>query len=435
MLRDTLCLTPKNSLTEWLAYQESLHPTAMDFSLERIKAVAWRMELMRPKSKVVTVAGTNGKGSSTAMLSAIYTQAGYKTGWYSSPHIWRYNERIRIDNQPVSDDLLVRAFSAIDLARGYISLTLFEWGVLAALWLFNRAGCEVVILEVGLGGRLDAVNIIDADASLITAIDIDHIAYLGNDRDTIAREKAGIMRQHKPCMVSDPNPPASLLQHAQQKQVSSLLLLGRDYQYQRLSQDTWQWSDGDTQITLANPILQGDFQFNNAAGVVAVVQALQSELPVSPEQMSLGLTKTTLLGRLQQVMHEGHAWLLDIAHNPQSIRSLVTYLEPEKRPIHLVFSALGDKDIAQMLALLKEVVDAWWIAPLDAPRAASLSQLQSATELAGLAQVTWCDTIADACLSAELSAKQEEVLFVACGSFLTVEQVGRWLGADCDQLV
>jgi dihydrofolate synthase/folylpolyglutamate synthase len=201
-----------------------------------------------------------------------------------------------------------------------------------------------------------------------------------------------------------------------------------------LSHNTWQWSNEHTQLTLANPLLQGDFQFNNAAGVVAVVQTLQSTLPVSPAQISLGLTTTTLSGRLQSVMHQGHTWLLDIAHNPQSIRSLVTYLEQEKRPIHLVFSALGDKDVAQMLALLKDCVHAWWIAPLQAPRAATLAELKSAGEQVGLAQVTWCDSIADACCSAQLSAQQDDVLLdvllVACGSFLTVEQVGDWLGVN-----
>ena len=416
------------SLTDWLDYQAQLHPIAMDFGLDRVRDVANRLGLLSPKSKVVTVAGTNGKGSSTAMLSAIYTQAGYTTGWYSSPHIWRYNERIRINNHPVTDEQLIFAFSTIEQARGEVSITVFEWGVLAALWLFAQANCDVIILEVGLGGRLDAVNIIDADISLITAIDVDHAAYLGNSREVIAPEKAGIMREGRPAIVSDPNPPTSLINTAQRIGVSSLQLLGKDYHYQRASDASWQWSNHVDTLTLSNPLLQGDFQFNNAAGSVAVVQSLQAVLPVSQTQLSSGLTKTTLSGRLQTVMHEGHAWLLDIAHNPQSIQSLVTYLKTETRPVYLVFSALEDKDIVQMMQMLEPIVSQWWIAPLNAPRAADLSRLKRSAMSAGLTEISWCDNINDACTSAQFSAEEKDVLLLACGSFLTIEQVGCWLG-------
>jgi dihydrofolate synthase/folylpolyglutamate synthase len=404
----------------------------MDLELDRVREVASRLNLLSPKAKVITVSGTNGKGSSTAMLSAIYTHAGYLTGWYSSPHIWRYNERVRVNNMPVSDAALIRAFETIENAREEITLTVFEWGTLAALWLFAQAKCNVIILEVGLGGRLDATNILDADVALITAIDIDHPTYLGADRTSIAREKAGIMRAGKPAVVSDVNPPSSLFGHAHSVGVSSLLQLGRDYAGYLVSIEYWVWHDkvSGQLLDLPRPNLQGDFQLMNASGVIAVTQLLQEDLPVSRTQIAVGLTRSNLQGRLQRINKNGNTWLLDIAHNPQAVQSLLDYLKREHRKIHIIFSALEDKDIVRMMQLLNPLVARWWIAPLYAPRAASQLVLETSAQRAGLTHVTWCDSIDIACQSVQDVSRSEEILILACGSFVTVEQVGHWLGVD-----
>ncbi len=421
-------MSSSNTLADWLAYQAQLHPVAMDFGLDRVKAVADRLQLLSPKARVITVAGTNGKGSSTAMLSAIYTQAGYLTGWYSSPHIWHYHERVRINQKPVSDAQLISAFVAIEQAREDTTLTVFEWGTLAALWLFAQASCEVIVLEVGLGGRLDAVNILDADCALITAIDLDHVQYLGDNREQIGKEKAGIMRTGKPAVVSDPHPPQSLIDYAQQIGVSSLSLQGKDYTHHEKSEELWTWGNQHTQWVLPKPTLLGEFQLRNAAGVLAVVSQLQPLLPVSLDAQMDGLRDVRLAGRLQRYLKVDKDWLIDIAHNPQSIQALVDYLSSLARSIRLVFSALEDKDITQMMLALKPVVTAWYIAPLHAPRGAGLPQLQSSAEQAGLSSVVWCDDIAMACERAQHG--DVAALRVACGSFLTIEQVGHWLGVS-----
>ncbi|MDX1335186.1 MAG: Mur ligase family protein, partial [Gammaproteobacteria bacterium] len=278
-----------NDLDAWLKWQETLHPREIELGLDRVSEVARRMGLLQSKAKVVSVAGTNGKGSSLSMLESIYRAAGYQTGLYTSPHIHRYNERIRIKGLEVRDDLLCEAFESVDQARGDISLSYFEFGTLAALQIFSGSHLDILLLEIGLGGRLDAVNIMDADVALITAIDVDHVDWLGGDRETIGREKAGIMRQGHVAVVSDPSPPESISEYADEIGVYCVQA-GRDYQYHRHAEG-WEWSLGEAHYSeLPAPALQGEFQYQNAAGVLAVVEVLQPDMPVSVQDIKEGLS-------------------------------------------------------------------------------------------------------------------------------------------------
>ena len=413
------------SLNDWLAFQEQQHSQTIDLGLGRVRQMAQRLGLLSPTALTITVAGTNGKGSSTAALSAIYTTAGYRTGWYSSPHLLRYNERICIDNQPVSDALLVQAFQAIYAQLEGLTLSYFEWGTLAALWLFKQQACQIQVLEVGLGGRLDAVNVIDADAALITPIDLDHQAWLGNDRASIAKEKAGILRAHQVAVCSDPNPENSLLYHANKLGVP-LALMSKDYHYERLDAQIWQWQGLNKRLQLPQPKLLGEFQLANLSGVLMLVQSLQSNLAVTDEQIAQGLQAIQLVGRLDYRQLTDARWLFDVAHNPQSIRALADYCAThlKHQSITMVFSALSDKEIAPMVAQLSPYVDRWYVAVLSSPRAASRAQLQQALAMLPDEQLVWCDSIEQACERAQ--QQPTEVLRLVTGSFVTVEHGLRW---------
>lgn len=411
-------------LADWLAFQSQQHPKAIDLGLDRVRVVANTLGLLSSSMATITVAGTNGKGSSTAMLSAIYTAAGYRTGWFSSPHLLHYGERIRINGQMASDAQLIEAFVAIDSARGDISLTYFEWGTLAALWLFNQEKCDLQVLEVGLGGRLDATNMVDADAALITPIDIDHQEWLGSDRDTIAIEKAGILRAGAVAVTSDPQAPTSLIMCAEQLGLS-LRRLGHEYSAIELSSDTWQYQHNDQCFSLPKPALNGAFQMSNAAGVVDIVMQMQSRLPVTHDAIDQGLTKVNLLGRMQWSRISGQDWLVDVAHNPQSIAVLAQYLQCLNRPVIIVFSALADKDIHAMVSQLSSVVSHWCVAPLNHERGATKAQLTNALLLEK--NVQWYDTIDTACDGAcDLLASSQTIRLI-CGSFVTVEQGLLWM--------
>ena len=265
-------MTRFNSLSDWLLWQETLHPRKIDLGLERVAAVAKRLRLLQPDFGVITVAGTNGKGSSVAMLEAVLLAAGYRTGCYTSPHLQRYNERIRIQGQEVDDASLCAAFACVDEARGDETLSYFEFGTLAALTLFRREPLDVVLLEVGMGGRLDAVNAVEPTASLITNVSLDHCAWLGDDVESIAFEKAGILRAGKSTVYADENVPVSVLEHAREIG-ADLVLAGRDYGWNRSAMG-WSWQG--RQHTLENleiPSLNGEFQLGNAAGVLALLEA------------------------------------------------------------------------------------------------------------------------------------------------------------------
>jgi len=411
-------------LAEWLAFQEKSHAHAIDMGLVRVQLVASRLALHLAQPFTITVAGTNGKGSSTAMLSHIYAAAGYKVGWYASPHLLDYNERIRINNAPASDALLVEAFRVIAAVSDDLTLSYFEWGTLAALWVFKQQACDVQVLEVGLGGRLDAVNVIDADAALITPIDIDHQAYLGNTRELIAIEKAGILRKGQVAVCSDPQPPSSLIDTAQALGLS-LSLSGSDFSWQHCDEGKWLWRTGDSTYSLPVPALRGDFQLANAAGVLMLVDGLQSRLPVQVSALAQGLSDVRLLGRLDARRYVDKNWLFDVAHNPQSIGALADYLVAQPEPVMAVFSALSDKDIGSMVDRLAPYVSQWFVAPLGGARAASLEQLQDAFLSVDMHRVQWCDTISDACFVAQ--TYDSAATRLVCGSFVTVEQGLRWL--------
>jgi dihydrofolate synthase/folylpolyglutamate synthase len=411
-------------LADWLAFQESSHTLAIDMGLARVRLVVFRLGLDKPRAFTITVAGTNGKGSSTAMLSSIYTVAGYKVGWYSSPHLLHYNERIRINNEAVTDALLIEAFRAISAVSQDLTLSYFEWGTLAALWLFKHYDCDIQVLEVGLGGRLDAVNVIDADAVLITPIDIDHQAYLGDTREIIAVEKAGVFRLGQVAVCSDPNPPHSLIDAAQTLQLL-LYCLGQDFSWQVLGDNHWHWQGELHAYHLPKPALQGNFQYANAAGVLMLINVLHSRLPVSVSALAQGLSQVSLLGRMDARKLLGKSWLFDVAHNAQSIAVLADYLAVRSEPVIAVFSALSDKDIAAMVNRLSPYIDYWFVAPLGGVRGASLAQLKEAFLSVDKDVIHWCDTLSDACALAQ--DNDSSLTRLVCGSFVAVEQGFRWL--------
>ena len=364
------------TLDDWLAHCEQLHPKTIDMGLDRVRAVAERMGL-RFDCPVFTVAGTNGKGSTCAMLEAILTQAGFRTGLFTSPHLVRFEERCRIRGQNVDASDLVAAFARVESARAEISLTYFEFTTLAILDTLARAGLDAVILEVGLGGRLDAVNIIDTDCAIITSIDIDHAELLGDTREKIGFEKAGILRTGRPAIVSDPVPPQSVIDRATEIG-ADLWLLGRDFNYSGDKQQ-WAWAGrGRRYAGLAYPALRGANQLINASGVLAALTAMRQQLPVTAQAVRNGLALVDLPGRFQVVPGQP-ALVLDVAHNPHSVAALALNLDAMGfyPTTHAVFGAMADKDLTPMLQRMDPLVDRWYFTDLPTPRAASGAALQA----------------------------------------------------------
>jgi len=370
-------------LEDWLSWQQTLHPRKIDLGLGRVRRVFERLLSRYRQPPTVTVAGTNGKGSCVALLDAMLRAAGYRVGAYTSPHLLRYNERIRIDGVPVTDGDICAAFARIDRVRDGVSLSFFEFATLAALDLFHRAGVEVQLLEVGLGGRLDAVNMIDADVAVVTSVDIDHKEWLGEDREAIGLEKAGVLRTGRPAIIGDRQPPASLLRHGA-KLGARLFRLGRDFDH-RLHGETWEWRDAVSRLEgLPLPALPGRQQLDNAA--VAVAALRKFSLPVAVDAIRSGLTRVHLPGRYQ-LIDDDPPLLLDVAHNPQAVRLLSDYLAqrfPGRRLLAL-FAAMADKDIEGMLRQMKDRVAVWALAPLPGnSRAASMERLHRAFAAEGL---------------------------------------------------
>ncbi|CAN8140521.1 bifunctional folylpolyglutamate synthetase/dihydrofolate synthetase [uncultured Thiomicrorhabdus sp.] len=378
-----------SSVNEWVDWLLQLHAQEIDLGLERVHSVAERMQILRPAPKVITVAGTNGKGSTVAMLVSVLKAAGLNVGAYTSPHIQNFNERIQINGVPVADERISESFADIELSRAATKLTYFEFSTLAALHIFSNTDLDVVVLEVGLGGRLDAVNIVDADAVIITAIDIDHIEWLGDDRGQIAIEKAGVTRSGHLAVCSDPNPPETLFDYCVRHKVP-LHRLGVDYSYQ-LAEDKKTWCltrQSGSCFDLPLPSLKGDFQLQNASGVVALLVAMQEagDLAISSEHLQealpKGLVQASHPGRLQSLRFEFAGkrfhWLIDVAHNPQSAQVLATYLEQCKlNNLQALFSVLDDKDSLPMVKKIAPFVTHWTVADLQIPRAAGLQKLQS----------------------------------------------------------
>ncbi len=417
------------SLADWLAYLEQLHPTAIDMGLDRVRAVAARMGMTRPAPLVVTVTGTNGKGSTCAFIASLLNAQGLKIGSYSSPHLLRYNERVLLSGREASDAELCEAFAVVEAARGEISLTYFEMGTLAAFWLFERAGLDAVVLEVGLGGRLDAVNIVDADLAVITNIGLDHADWLGNSRESVAYEKAGILREGTPALCGDLDPPQPLLDHANSLS-APLLLRGRDFDLAMGAGD-WHWRGVDAAgapLELHGlPLLT--LPMENAA--LALQAYAMLGLPWDPARLARALLQTRVVGRLdsRQVLWNGRriALLLDVGHNPHAAAFLAQRLE--QRPVvgtrRAVFGLLADKDLTGVLDALAPSISDWAVAPLPTPRTQSATQLAQALLERG-ASVSEYATIEQA-LDAQCARAESVDEILVFGSFYCVAAALEWL--------
>ena len=416
-----------NKLNEWLEWQEELHFTAIELGLDRCTAVAENMGLLNPDFTVISVSGTNGKGSSVTMIDSILTNSGYKTGCYTSPHLIRYNERVKLGGIEVTDEMLCESFSRIDHARGDISLTYFEFGTLAALDIFHHANIDVALLEVGLGGRLDAVNCIDADVALITSIDLDHMQWLGMDRESIAREKAGIFRENRPAICSDPHPPETVLGYA--KEIGAKLYIpGRDFNY-HLSDDNWSWQWNSVAYeNLPRPGQYNSCQIQNAAGVLMVLNTLKSILPVNAGAIEKGLKNFSLAGRFQ-MLSEGTQTILDVAHNNQSAKMLVHNLKqfPSSGKTHIIIGMLKDKDRNSVLGELIEIADYWHTVTISNPRGSDSETIKNELlELGANVPISENDTVADAFHKIEAETGIHDRIVVT-GSFLTVGEAMKHL--------
>ena len=412
----------RRSLGEWLEWQSTLHPSAIDLGLERCCRVRDAMGLGTFEVPRIVVAGTNGKGSCVAFLESMLTAAGLRTGAYTSPHLFRYNERVRIGARAVGDAELVEAFERVDAARGDVSLTFFEFGTLAAADIIERARVDVTVMEIGLGGRLDAVNAFEPSVSLISAIGVDHRAWLGDDRESVGREKAGIMRSAVPCIIGERSPPGSVVDHARAIG-TPCRILGRDYDVAHES-DHWRWwSPNRTVGALPPPGLAGLHQVDNAAACLAALDALSSRVRLSDEAVRSGIAGVRIEGRLQWLETPARV-LVDVAHNPLGAEALAAYLasvcpRPRRRA---VCGVLGDKDAGAMLRALEAEVDAWYFASLAGTRG------RNARELAGKLPRTvpsWAFDSVDAAFEAALDNRGEREEVVVFGSFVTVERVLR----------
>ncbi len=406
-------------LQDWLAYLETLHPTVIDLGLARIKQVAQTLQLLPLPKFVITVAGTNGKGTSVALLESIFLSAGYKVGTYTSPHLIRYNERIKINGAAVTDAALCEAFIIIEQARGDTTLTYFEFGTLAALWLFNQVPLDVVILEVGLGGRLDAVNIVDPDIALITTIELDHVEYLGADRETIGMEKAGIMRKHKPVVCGDHHMPTSIQTQAEQTN-AVLYTYAKAFNYEQINEKEWCWQNQAGQLTQL-PVPKIPLQ--NAAAVLQVLTLLPPTLAIAKEAIVVGLRRVRVAGRFQ-VFNDKFTCILDVAHNPAAAKYLAEKLhaQPIKGRTLAVIGMLADKDQQATVKALASEITEWFVGGLQVPRGANAQMLAQALSRAGLIHVNTYNTVEEAYENATKQAHVEDRVIVL-GSFHTVAQI------------
>lgn len=405
------------ALAEWLEWQQRLSPKEIVLGLDRVSTVGARLGLSKPHCPVITVAGTNGKGSVVAMLGAMLSAGGYRVGSYTSPHLLRYNERVRVDGIEADDAMLMGAFEAIDDARSELPLTYFEFGTLAALHVFAAAKVDVMVLEVGLGGRLDAVNIIDPDVAVITTVDLDHAEWLGDDRETIGLEKAGIMREGRPAICGDRHPPSSLLDHAG-KIGADLRLFGRDFEVQRCGKGL-RWTDRDVTLDLPRPALRGAFQRDNTATALAALRALTDRLPIDTEACAEGLRNVHVAGRYQ-CLSEQPAIVCDVAHNPQAARALASILreEPVRGRNFAVFSVLAGKDIAGIAGSLDNNVEGWFVGGLDGARGLGAAEIAARMGTVHGSVSEYRD-VASALAAARALAGPDDRI-VVCGSFLTV---------------
>ena len=417
----------QRSLPDWLDHIERQHPNSIAMGLERVRAVASRMGLGKPAKRVIVVGGTNGKGSTVAFVEAIARAHGWKVGAYTSPHLLRYNERVRIEGVDAGDADLVAGFEAVDAARGDIQLTYFEYGTLCALWLFGRARLDLAVLEIGLGGRLDAVNIVDADAAIITTVDLDHQDWLGPDIEAIGFEKAGIARPFKPLVLGDDDPPASVLRHAYAIGAQAWRI-GSDFFADDVDAGTWRWREVGFSMQLPRPAMEAPVQLRNAACAVAALRALGPR--IDKATYVEGIANAQVAGRLQQFQRDGVEIVVDVAHNPQAARALAEWLrtQPPRRTL-AVYAALAGKDAAGVVAALADAVDGWHIAGLaDAgPRGESVEAF--ARRLLGTAAADAArHRDVDAALMAAIAGAAPDGRVLALGSFHTAAAALHRLG-------
>ncbi|GAB3314746.1 bifunctional tetrahydrofolate synthase/dihydrofolate synthase [Luteimonas notoginsengisoli] len=428
-----------DSLTDWLAYIEGQHPRPIDMGLDRVRDVAARMRMGRPARHVITVGGTNGKGSTVAFIEAIARAAGWKVGAYTSPHLLAYNERVRIDGRDADDASLVAAFAAVEAARSAAgggggtddtALTYFEYGTLAALWLFERSGLDLAVLEVGLGGRLDAVNVVDADVAVVTTVDLDHQDWLGADRERIGFEKAGIARAWKPLVLGDNDPPSSVLGHAYAIGASTWRA-GSDFLFEPIDDARWRWRELGFELELPLPALAAPVQMRNAAAAIAALRALDATVP--DVAWAQGVAAARLPGRLQRFERGGVEVMVDVGHNPQAARALAAWLDaaPVAGRCLAIYAALGDKDASGVVDALAGRVDAWFLAGLESagPRGTSVDALAARLAATAAARADRHPDVATA-LSAALAQASPGDRILVFGSFHTAAAALQWLAGD-----
>ena len=414
------------TLAAWLEWQESAHPRAIDLGLERVVRVLERLHWAGFACPVLTVGGTNGKGSCVAYLEAMLSEADYRVGAFTSPHLVRYNERIRLGCEPATDQAIVAAFERIEAARGSDTLTFFEYNTLAALLLFEAGAATAVVLEVGLGGRLDAVNVVPADVAVITSVALDHCEWLGNDLETIGYEKAGIMRSGRPAVLGAREMPWSVAAHAT-RVGASLYRLGHEYDYS-VAGERWSWSSAARAYAdLPPPALTGTTQYANASAAIAALVSLEDRLTVPAAAIRRGLAATVLPGRFQ-VIPGPIEWILDVAHNPAGAATLALHLaeRPSNGRTLAVCGILADKDIEGIVAALGATITAWYAAGLEGPRALEPDRLAERLCAAGASVIASADSVAAACSRAQSEARAGDRI-VVFGSFHTVGPALEWL--------
>ena len=418
------------SLTEWLAYQTQVHPQAIDLGLERLRQVLERLGWRRPPVPVITVAGTNGKGSVSGYCAAILAEAGYRVGTFTSPHLRDYRERIRIHDRLAGPEELVAAFERIEGARGEISLTFFEFNALAALLIFEAARLDAWVLEIGMGGRLDAVNVVDPDVAVVVSIGFDHQEYLGSTLDAIAREKAGIFRPGRPAVLGSPEMPAALLEIARASG-APLKRPGSEYSATRQGA-AWHFRGSRWDLpNLPAPALAGDIQYANAATALAALEELDARLTIPAAAVGRGLSRVRLVARFQVIpaaRADAPTWILDVAHNPAAARVLAQNLRahPAGGRTLAVFGILADKDAAGVVAELRDCVDAWWCVTTDGERGRSGAALAQIVASQTSAPVEATTGTSAGCAAALAQANSRDRI-VVCGSFHTVGPALDWL--------
>lgn len=408
----------KASLSEWLGYLEALHPTEIDLGLDRLRQVAERLDITSLPCKVVTVAGTNGKGSTVALLESVLRAGGYRTGCYTSPHFLHYNERIALDGEPVADELICKAFTQIEQARGDISLTYFEFGTLAAFLVFAEQKPDVAILEVGLGGRLDAVNLIDPDVSVVTTIALDHESWLGSDIEQIGREKAGIFRSGKPAIIGSQQIVNSVRETAEALGCSSIDQLGYQYRWSQADQGwNWQQLNAEGEVTLQYLQLPNvNLPTDNAATVLQVIQHLG--LDIAGDALYQGLAAAQLTGRMQRLGR----FMLDVAHNPHAAEYVAKRLPQVEGKRVAFLGMLDDKDIESVLDIMAPHFDVWYLAQLEGPRATDVKRIESHLSALGCDNMRSFENVSSALDSVLEETCDQDLVFVF-GSFFTVAGV------------